>query len=64
MRFRGKEFGCHGCIRITVGNEEEVGKLLEEMSNVLRDIYRNDSDAETEDVNEQDANDVIARYRE
>ena len=60
VRFRGKEVGCHGCIRITVGNEEEVGKLLGEMSNVLQDIYRNESNVETEDVNEQDANDVIA----
>ena len=62
VRFRGKEFGCQGCIRITVGSKTEVDKLLQEMRVVLRDIYRNESIGEAEDVkeHEQSANDVIA----
>ena len=60
VRFRGKEVGCLGCIRITVGTEEEVDKLLEEMRVVLHDIYRDGSNGEAEHVTEQDANDVIA----
>ena len=60
VRFRGKEVGCQGCVRITVGSEKEVDKLVQEMRVVLRDIYRDDSIGETEDVKEQDANDIIA----
>ncbi|KAF6235336.1 hypothetical protein HO173_006532 [Letharia columbiana] len=60
VRFRGKEVGCLGCLRITVGTEEEVDKLLEEMRSVLQDIYRNGSIGGAEDVQEQDANDIIA----
>ena len=60
VRFRGKEVGCLGCVRITVGTEEEVDKLLQEMRVVLQDIFRDGSDAEAEEVKEQDANDVIA----
>ncbi len=60
VRFRGKEVGCLGCVRITVGTEGEVDKLLKEMRSVLQDIYRTGSIEEAEDVREQDANDVIA----
>ncbi|KAL3475889.1 pyridoxal phosphate-dependent transferase [Aspergillus californicus] len=35
VRFRGKELGCEGCLRITVGTEEEVTRFLEEMKVVL-----------------------------
>lgn len=35
VRFRGKEHGCEGCIRVTVGTEEEVTKFLEELRVVL-----------------------------
>ena len=60
VRFRGKEVGCLGCVRITVGTEEEVDKLLQEMRNVLEEIYQNQSVRGGEDIEEQDANDVIA----
>lgn len=60
VRFRGREVGCLGCLRITVGTEQEVDKLLQDMRVVLQDIFRNGSDAEAEEVKEQDANDVIA----
>lgn len=39
VRFRGKEFGCEGCLRITVGTESEVTKFLSELRAVLGDIY-------------------------
>ena len=60
VRFRGREVGCLGCVRITVGTEQEVEKLLQEMRVVLQDIFRNGSDAKAEKGKELDANDVIA----
>lgn len=60
VRFRGKEVGCLGCVRITVGTEEEVEKLLQEMRMVLQDVFRNRLIGEAEDVKEQNANDCIA----
>ncbi|GES59320.1 histidinol-phosphate aminotransferase [Aspergillus terreus] len=38
VRFRGKELGCEGCLRITVGTEEEVTKFLQELRVVLNGI--------------------------
>ncbi|KAJ6156401.1 hypothetical protein N7497_005286 [Penicillium chrysogenum] len=35
VRFRGKELGCEGCLRITVGTEAEVTKFLQELRVVL-----------------------------
>ncbi|KAJ5207971.1 hypothetical protein N7449_002350 [Penicillium cf. viridicatum] len=35
VRFRGKELGCEGCLRITVGTEAEVTKFLQELQIVL-----------------------------
>ncbi|CAI7632310.1 hypothetical protein PCG10_001037 [Penicillium crustosum] len=35
VRFRGKELGCEGCLRITVGTEAEVTKFLQELRIVL-----------------------------
>lgn len=37
VRFRGKEYGCTGCLRITVGTEEENKTLLSRLEQVLRD---------------------------
>ena len=39
VRFRGREYGCHGCLRITVGTESEVSRFLKELSSVLKMIY-------------------------
>ncbi|KAK9364864.1 pyridoxal phosphate-dependent transferase [Lipomyces kononenkoae] len=39
IRFRGKEPGCIGSLRITVGTEEENSILLEMMIETLREIY-------------------------
>ena len=63
VRFRGKEVGCSGCLRITVGTEEEVNTLLDKMQLVLADILDNRDRArgsQMEDTKEHEANDVIA----
>ena len=60
VRFRGREVGCLGCVRITVGTEQEVDQLLQDMRVVLQDTFRNGSDAEAEKGKERQANDVIA----
>lgn len=38
VRFRGKEPGCEGCLRITVGTESECAQLIERMCEVLQEI--------------------------
>ncbi|OCL05282.1 histidinol-phosphate aminotransferase [Glonium stellatum] len=39
VRFRGREEGCEGCLRVTVGTEKEVDRFLKEIRNVLEIIY-------------------------
>jgi histidinol-phosphate aminotransferase len=39
VRFRGKEHGCTGCLRVTVGTEKEVDRFLTELRSVLQQIY-------------------------
>jgi histidinol-phosphate aminotransferase len=61
VRFRGKELGCEGCLRITVGTEREVGRFLHEISTVLEDIYeRVQKDIDGEEKAERSANNVIS----
>ncbi|KAL2266984.1 hypothetical protein VTJ83DRAFT_4261 [Remersonia thermophila] len=38
VRFRGKEHGCLGCLRITVGTEEEVTRFLEALEKTLAEV--------------------------
>lgn len=38
VRFRGKEVGCTGCLRITVGTDEENNVLLEKLRVVFNEI--------------------------
>jgi histidinol-phosphate aminotransferase len=38
VRFRGKELGCEGCLRITVGTEEEVTRFLQQLMVVLQNL--------------------------
>ena len=64
VRFRGKELGCLGCLRITVGTEQEVDKFLTEIRNVIQDHYGRkrivtNGDA-VEEEKEMAANDVVA----
>lgn len=37
VRFRGKEYGCTGCLRITVGTEEENKILVERLTEALNE---------------------------
>lgn len=57
VRFRGKEVGCLGCLRITVGTEEEVDKLLADLKVVLAEVH---SKALGESEGQEEANNVIA----
>ena len=65
VRFRGKELGCLGCLRITVGTDHEVDKFLAEIRNVIQDLYGQkklivtNGDA-AEAAKEKAANDVVA----
>jgi histidinol-phosphate aminotransferase len=43
VRFRGKEYGCEGCLRITVGTEEENTVMLKRLTEVLEDIIHSDT---------------------
>ena len=38
VRFRGREPGCEGCVRVTVGSERENREFVEKLSEVLRKI--------------------------
>jgi len=38
VRFRGKEFGCLGCLRVTVGTDEENDTLIERLRIVFDQI--------------------------
>ncbi|KAH8730812.1 pyridoxal phosphate-dependent transferase [Phaeosphaeriaceae sp. PMI808] len=40
VRFRGKEYGCLGCLRITVGTEKEVDRFLQEIRTVLDSVLK------------------------
>ncbi|PIB02928.1 Histidinol-phosphate aminotransferase [Cercospora beticola] len=63
VRFRGKEPGCLGCIRVTVGTEPEVTRFLKEVKNVLEDVHAgrlSQHSKEREEQKEKDANGVIA----
>ena len=63
VRFRGKEWGCEGCLRITVGTAEEVDKFLGETKSILGELLENKSglgEGSTEAAKEQHANNVLA----
>lgn len=63
VRFRGKEYGCQGCLRITVGTEREVDRFLGEIKTVLASAHRDGAKAQSaaaEEAVEQRANAVVA----
>ncbi|KAI1499335.1 histidinol-phosphate aminotransferase [Biscogniauxia marginata] len=61
VRFRGKEHGCLGCLRITVGTEQEVVRFLEALENTLAEINGHKTIAPAnEEKKEVEANGVIA----
>ncbi|KAF2493348.1 histidinol-phosphate aminotransferase [Lophium mytilinum] len=62
VRFRGKEVGCLGCLRITVGTEKEVDRFLLEIKAVLQGIYSSTSSKteKEEQKREVAANEIVA----
>ncbi len=63
VRFRGKEVGCKGCLRVTVGTEKEVDKLLQEIEQVIGDVSGGQVGVNgkgEEESREIEANEVIA----
>lgn len=62
VRFRGKEYGCLGCLRITVGTEKEVDRFLQEIRVVLENIFKSSGtfNSKEEEKREKEANAVIA----
>ena len=66
VRFRGKELGCFGCLRVTVGTEEEVTRFLKELATVLREVHNTrgvkveGTEKKTEEKAEQEASAIIA----
>ncbi|KAG7004752.1 histidinol-phosphate aminotransferase [Physcia stellaris] len=63
VRFRGKEVGCEGCLRITVGTAQEVDKMLAVTRDVLASLLTGRITAKgdgSKDEKEQEANDVLA----
>ncbi|KAJ5082331.1 hypothetical protein N7532_011374 [Penicillium argentinense] len=62
VRFRGKEHGCEGCLRITVGTEAEVTKFLQELRVVLSGLRAGSGiqSLRDEDEREEAAAEVVA----
>lgn len=60
VRFRGKEPGCLGCLRVTVGTEDEVTRFLRELEVVLRTV-RKDRDVVPESKEERAVEDKAER---
>lgn len=68
VRFRGKELGCKGCLRITVGTDKEVDRFLVEVRSVLQQIFArrqglqqtSNGNGESEQKREIEANGVIS----
>lgn len=59
VRFRGKEHGCEGCLRITVGTEEEVSRFLEALRRTLEEV-RGTGPRKDEERREEAASGVLA----
>lgn len=60
VRFRGKEFGCNGCLRITVGTEEECTRFIKELGDVIKEIQREHAaPAKDEEKKEKDQSGAI-----
>ena len=61
VRFRGKEYGCEGCLRITVGTEDECTRFLQEIRSVLDVVYKKASlGGQGEEQKEKEASAVVA----
>ncbi|KAI9722121.1 MAG: histidinol-phosphate transaminase [Chrysothrix sp. TS-e1954] len=63
VRFRGKELGCEGCLRITVGTRHECEGFLRELGAVLEQLHATNGASNghvDEEKKEKQANDVLA----
>jgi histidinol-phosphate aminotransferase len=61
VRFRGKEHGCLGCLRITIGTEEEVTRFLKEIDAVIAEVHGEGGKANgATEEKEREANGVVA----
>ncbi|OTB06326.1 hypothetical protein M426DRAFT_319060 [Hypoxylon sp. CI-4A] len=61
VRFRGKEHGCLGCLRITVGTEDEVTRFLQAIEQALSEINGGNTKVPTDEAQkEAKASGVIA----
>ncbi|KAL9118260.1 MAG: hypothetical protein Q9187_005197 [Circinaria calcarea] len=63
VRFRGKEAGCEGCLRITVGTEKEIDRFLAEIGHVLDELFQGKREVDggkEESAKETAANNVVA----
>ena len=63
VRFRGKEHGCEGCLRITVGTADEMDKFLRDARNILTVLLNEKNKlggGTAEHTKEQQANNVVA----
>ncbi|KAJ4294857.1 histidinol-phosphate transaminase [Collariella sp. IMI 366227] len=59
VRFRGKEHGCLGCLRITVGTEDEVTRFLASLKRTLAEV-RGTAPVADEEKKEAEASTVVA----
>ncbi|AEO70786.1 2aa69e8f-b9d5-45ba-980b-3128e7f44ba6 [Thermothielavioides terrestris] len=59
VRFRGKEHGCLGCLRITVGTEAEVTRFLAALERTLAEV-RGTAPGTDEEKKEAEASAVVA----
>jgi histidinol-phosphate aminotransferase len=53
VRFRGKEHGCLGCLRITVGTEEEVTRFMDAIGRAIEEIHGNSPEAMPNEILEE-----------
>lgn len=63
VRFRGKDAGCFGCLRFSIGTADENTKLLKVLAEVLEEVYKDNVTEKTvpgEDEREEKASAVIA----
>lgn len=61
VRFRGREHGCEGCLRVTVGTEDEVTRFLGALEKTLGEVRgTGTASPEDEEKREKEANGVVA----
>jgi histidinol-phosphate aminotransferase len=62
VRFRGKEHGCLGCLRITVGTDDEVTRFLNEIEGVIKEVHseRSNVNGSVEEKKGKVANGIVA----